>query len=231
MLTYLMCSTCKTNIPDHARHYTSWIDKGDEFAEPKYHVYISTLQCLICSRPMVGVRVTMENAFTAEEDLFNKQVYPVAILDVPKTSSQVPSHLYRDFSEAHQIVTISPRASAVLIRRMLHTLLVEKCGGKGVNFKADIKIAESHGFLFGKLIHLIKAVQECGNYSSHANWSKDTLTLIETSVDEARLLLTIAHDFLIHFYETQPEQDRTLDRIRQLAENKLKTKPTEGGST
>lgn len=132
-------------------------------------------------------------------------VYPQFIVS-EAIPSEVPESYVKDCIEAHQLLPISPRASAAMSRRLLQRILVEQGGFSGNDLKAQIdqaRAAHLPSFITDPL-HTIRVI---GNYAVHPNKDKLSGEILDVEPGEAEALLEV-FDVLFDFYFVRPERNR-----------------------
>jgi hypothetical protein len=141
----------------------------------------------------------------------------------PKTSAREPlpaevTGEYRtDFEEAASVLSISPKASAAISRRLLQHTLQEKFGIQAPTLAREIDLFISRQDIPSHLSEAVDAVRTIGNFAAHP--SKDTATgmVVDVEQGEAEWLLDTL-EALLDFCIVQPQR---LAERKQLLNAKL----------
>jgi hypothetical protein len=154
---------------------------------------VNWLVCPNCNR--LVVRLVPNNAKTSVSTLIVKPAF--ATRPVPP---HVPDPYATDFAEACAALSISPKASAAISRRLLQHILRDKAGAK----KKDLveQIEELQPTLPGHLQDL-HAIRQIGNFAAHPSKSAHTGEIVEVEPGEAEWLLDIL-ERVLDFYFVQP---------------------------
>ena len=138
-------------------------------------------------------------------------------------SESLPQTLKNDYLEACGVLELSPKASAVLSRRVLQGVLREQ-GYASKNLYTQIQAVldeEGEKALPTSIKDTIDYVRRFGNFSAHPDarpiTEETTLQVIDIEEGEAEWCLEIIEELFTHYYV---EPDRRTRRI-QAAEEKL----------
>ena len=130
-------------------------------------------------------------------------------------SESLPQTLKEDYLEACEVLEISPKASAVLSRRVLQGILKEQ-GYDSRNLQQQITdVLEEDGpeALSDSLRATIDVIRHFGNFSAHPIITQETtLQLVDVEPDEAEWCLQIVEELFRHYYV---EADRRRKRIEE----------------
>ena len=140
--------------------------------------------------------------------------------------SEVPEPLRKDYEEAHAVLSISPKASAVLSRRILQEILREH-GYESRSLSTQINDVlneeEPMRSLPPTLYKTIDAVRHFGNFAAHPVADKTTLPLtdkttlqvIEVESGEAEWCLRIIVELFDHYYVKPANTRKALDALNE----------------
>ncbi|MDQ3571708.1 MAG: DUF4145 domain-containing protein [Actinomycetota bacterium] len=109
-----------------------------------------------------------------------------------------------DFREASLCLTISPKASAALSRRLLQHILREKAGVKHSNLVAEIDEIRGRNVLPADLSDDLDSVRTVGNFAAHPIKDRETEAVTEVEEGEAEWLLDLLEE-LLDFYFVRPK--------------------------
>jgi len=122
--------------------------------------------------------------------------FPPAPPDVPKSISM-------DYSEANEVLPISPKASAALSRRCLQGILSSHSyTGRDLVKQIDSALSETDASksLPASLRDNIDAIRNFGNFSAHPITDQTTLQIVDVEQGEAEWCLQILLDLFDHYY-------------------------------
>lgn len=154
---------------------------GDGPAGTAYRAHAGT--CQVCKKYSVWVR--------------DKMVFPRSSL-APRALGDMPDDVKADFNEAREVLEVSPRAAAALLRLALQKLMPH-LGEKGENINADIGSLVKKG-LQVEVQQALDSVRVVGNEAVHPG----VLDLKDDQVTAVRLFGLV--NFIVHRMITQPKQ-------------------------
>lgn len=137
---------------------------------------------------------------------------------VESIGSEVPEHLRKDYEEAHAVLSISTRASAVLSRRILQEILREhgyESGDLSTQINGVLTEEDPKRSLPPALYETIDAVRHFGNFSAHPVTDKTTLQVIEVENGEAEWCLQIIIELFDHYYVKPAITHKALDALNE----------------
>lgn len=120
-----------------------------------------------------------------------------------KPAKEIPEKHRKDFLEAHAVLSISPRASAALSRRILQTILRETYHIKARNLADEIEAFLKMPGIPSYLSKSVDAVRNVGNLAAHPIKNDRTGEIVEVEPGEAEWLLDVIES-LFDFAFVQP---------------------------
>ena len=178
----------------------TWVDQFATvaFDDGSLHWACGVITCPECTGVIIGLGTT-RHEYTPPEVW--SIVYPSS--PPPKVSSDVPEALRADYIEAHQVLPISPKASAALSRRVLQGIL----NGQGYNqrnlydqIQKVLAEEDPNKVLPTGLRGLMQAVHRFGNFSAHQITDLTTLQIIDVDPEEAEWCLGIIDVLFDHYF-------------------------------
>lgn len=161
------------------------------------HALVHT--CPRCDGPTIDMRFTNSGNAT-EFDAF--RIYPRGG-PFPPAPPEVPANIASDYSEANEVLPISPKASAALSRRCLQAILASQgYTAKDLVKQIEAVLAESDA---AKALPLalrdnIDAIRNFGNFSAHPITDRTTLQIVDVEEGEAEWCLQLLLDAFQHYY-------------------------------
>ena len=131
-------------------HYTYYQPNGQRIGSDYSLIDFSTAKCTHCNEFSIW--------------LLEKMVYPLSGT-VEMANSDLPDDIKRDYNEAKDIVNISPRGAAALLRLAVQKLCIH-LGEKGTNINDDIKSLVKKG-LPETMQQALDSVRVVGNNAVH----------------------------------------------------------------
>ena len=123
-----------------------------------------------------------------------------------KIFPDVPENLYKDYSEACQILYLSPNASATLSRRCLQSMIKDRWGIERERLAAKITSISSDNI--SKLERkALEALKDIANIGAHPN------EIIEVSIEDAKKTIHIIELFFKKWYIDDPAEEKMLRDI------------------
>jgi len=127
-------------------------------------------------------------------------LYPRAISRTP-VAAEVPPGFAKDYTEACNVLDISPKASAALSRRIVQNVLRERAGVKAPNLDQEIQQVLSK--VPTHIAESLDAVRTVGNFAAHPIKSTSTGEVVDVEPGEAEWNLDTV-EALFDFYFVQP---------------------------
>ena len=183
--------------------------------------YISLLTiCPACNDPIVLLHTeTVSNNVARVTE--GKVIYPDSST-VVNISTDVPESLRADFIEASKVLSVSPKASAALSRRILQSILREQgYTNRDLAKQVDAVLSETDS---SKLLPLyirnnIDAIRNFGNFSAHQQEDNITSEIIDVEPEEAEWCVQIVSDLFDHYYIRPAADRKKLDELNQKLAN------------
>jgi len=135
------------------------------------------------------------------------------------TSAEVPSPLREIFNESNAVLTVSPKSSAALSRRLLQEILQTKFGIRKRDLKTEIEEFIDLRDIPSDLKDAVDAIRNVGNFAAHPSKYQSTGEIVDVEVGEAEWLLEVL-ELLFDYAYVQPKraQDKKDSLNRKLAE-------------
>ena len=171
-----------------------------------------TTPCASCNELIVRIvkRVLTDDGERVVE--IDRLVHPPGRSRPTVDSEAIPQALKEDYLEACEVLEISPKASAVLSRRVLQGILKEQgCDSRNLHQQIiDVLAQDGPAALPGSLRDTIDVIRHFGNFSAHPITQETTLQLVDVEPDEAEWCLQIVEELFRHYYV---EPDRLRKKI------------------
>ena len=166
-----------------------------------------------CQQPIIKLSTDSP----LEDQLFGDAyfVYPRFPTRTP-VSEVVPSTLRNDYAEACNVLSISPKASAALSRRILQTILADQSySSRSLARQIDDVLNENDPsrVLPQYIRDVIDAVRNFGNFSAHPITDNTTLHVIDVEPNEAEWCLEIVESLFEHYYITPARNQSNIDKL------------------
>jgi len=133
----------------------------------------------------------------------NKLLYPQK--ERLSNSEHIPKEFYDDYFEAFKVISISPKASAAINRRLLQKILHEKYKIKKRNLSDEIIEFISIEGIPSHITDAIDAIRQIGNFASHPIKDMNTGEIVDIEQGEAEWLLEVI-EALFDFSFIQPKK-------------------------
>jgi hypothetical protein len=202
----------------------------DDIDDPEKGKEIIHGECPVCEGviikliegPVEEINSTYHVEF--EEIQHDQIIYPVS--SVRPVEPEVKEPYRSEYIEACSVLTISPKASAALSRRLLQTLLRNEFNIKPSSLAKEI---ETFIHLDGIPSHLsgaIDAIRNVGNFAAHPLKDTNTGEVVDVEPGEAEWLLDVI-DSLFDFTLVQPlrlkeRKDKLNEKLKALGKPPMK---------
>jgi hypothetical protein len=134
-----------------------------------------------------------------------------------------------DFREACAVLSLSPKASAAISRRLVQHVLREKAGVKKANLDQEIKTVLDEDLLPADLAEDLDAIRTIGNFSAHPVKSTDTGAVVDVEPGEAEWLLDVLEELLEYYFvrpaKREAKRQALNEKLNDTGKPPLKEKP------
>lgn len=198
MLSSVKCPHCDVGIHDYSQRTQAFVisDGSTWFA---YHQL-----CAECKKPIVFLEASR---VSPPHQVPTTHIPRYLVFPTNKSSRPVPSEVtdpYRtDFDEAVAVLTLSPKASAALGRRLLQAVLRDKAATTAKDLFDQIEEVIASGKLPSHIADDLHAVRNIGNFAAHEIKSKVTGAIVDVEAGEAEWNLDVLES-LFDFYFVEP---------------------------
>jgi uncharacterized protein DUF4145 len=214
----MKCPNCNTAVRLNLKTTDAWYED-----DPKQGWDLAYDRCPECGRLLVFLRFGQiwvhepEERYSLVPSTQAELIYPVGISR--PLEPEVPEPSRTDFREASAVLSISPRASAALSRRILQSVLREKFKLGPADLVVEIEAFLALPGVPSYLTGAVDAVRHVGNLAAHPTKSKWTGEIAEVEAGEAEWLLD-AVEALLDYAFVQPKrlEERRLKLNEKLAE-------------
>lgn len=209
----MRCPHCSTSIRLESRSYTYQIE-SDGFR-------IKDGCCPECKKMIVLLEQGIYQWIDGEGDLtdvtLSMTLYPKFTNITVDTA--IPQKYRDDLNEAHAVLSISPKSSAALSRRMLQNILREEYHINKRNLYEEIKEFLELSNIPKRLKDETDVIRHVGNFAAHPEKYRTTGEIVEVETEEAEWLIEVLNDILdFTFVQPQREQDRK-DKLNEKLRN------------
>lgn len=139
-----------------------------------------------------------------------------ALEEAEEFPDYVPEPIRQDYTEAHLIRNLSPKASATLARRCLQGMIRDYHDVRGRNLKAEIEAIEDK--VAPLTWQAIDAVRSVGNIGAHME--RDIDLIVEVDSGEAAMLIGLIEMLVGDWYVNRHEREQNLKNIVRMGEAK-----------
>tara|TARA_R100001224_G_scaffold90803_1_gene59988 strand:- start:227 stop:877 length:651 start_codon:yes stop_codon:yes gene_type:complete len=206
----VICNHCKISFKPEQNFIGSAYDT-DHNLRYDFEKY----DCPECLRANIFMIIFTLGGMTGDIELRRR------IIEPPNSTHQelpvdVPEHFRTDFSEASQVLDISPKASAALSRRLLEGILIENGAPSNKNLFQQIDDAISDG-MPSYIAEQLDYIRQIGKFAAHSKSNRASGEVIDVDYEEAEAVLSII-DLLCDHYYVMPAKAK---RRQQQLETKL----------
>lgn len=141
----------------------------------------------------------------------------------------IPESIREDYEEACKIAHLSPKASAVLARRCLETMIKDFCKiredtlHKSIEkLKVKLENNQAPQGVTDETMEAIDSIRKMGNVGAHM---KEKIgILIDIDPEEATLLIELIEMLFKDWYVAQYERQQRLNKIKKISQEKKQSK-------
>ena len=200
----MICPACNTGIrlevAGSSQAYTS-----SAFTQLGYDIAHGF--CPECSHLIVLLRHGRyhQNDYNEEVSRELIEVHSQEVLHPPQTNtrdvpSEVPPEYRNDFREASSVLTISPKASAAISRRLMQQVFQDELGIKGRSLDKEIDEFLARPGVPSHLAEAVDAVRQIGNFAAHPIKDKHTGEIVPVEPGEAEWLLDVLESLFDYIF-------------------------------
>jgi hypothetical protein len=204
----MRCPHCNTSV--NVRFENSYVQAPSGLGESEdigYGVGIGF--CPECNKPIAQ----FYEGTSFYSNLGEIYLDPISYSEViyPKFSKNreidvsIPDQYKNEFFEAENVLSISPKASATLSRRLLQLILENELNIKKCNLADEIATLSEKGNVPSELIQMLTVLRKVANFGAHPKKSINTGEIIEIEDGEAEILLEILYE-LFDFVFVKPKR-------------------------
>jgi len=213
----MICPYCNIGVKIEWENTSAYVDDPKN---PVTGVEIAHGQCPECDG--IIVKLVFGNLGYTDFSHFVNDVQSDEII-YPKFTTryienEVPEIFRNEFKEAAAILSLSPKASAALSRRMLQNVLHQQYKIQRKTLAAEIDEFINMSGIPSHLAGAIDAVRNIGNFGAHPIKDTNTGEIVDVEPGEAEWLLDVLES-LFDFAFVQP---RRLEARKQKLNDKLK---------
>jgi hypothetical protein len=172
-----------------------------------------SMACPECEQLIAELHRT---SFDGKEERYRALVWPRS--GARPLPPEVTGRWRADFAQAVNVLTISPKASAALSRRMLQDIIREKAGIKKRDLDKEIQAVIDSGSVPSWVSENLDAIRVVGNFAAHPIKSTNTGEVVDVEPGEAEFLLDVLES-LFDYYFVQPDRAK---KQREALNTKLK---------
>ncbi len=207
------CPFCSTKI------FTTWsAHLFDEKDTQLDRIRVRSATCPECGRVTLmmdhGAWVPVHSSFRFQI-AGDRMVHPDTYGRKP-VPAEVPADLAEDCLEARAVVSVSPKASAALSRRVLQALLRQQGYPQhdlAKQIDAVLHEPDARRSLPSALHESVDAIRSFGNFSAHPVTDLTTLQIVAVEEGEADWCLELIDELFDHFYVKPAVAKRKKDAL------------------
>lgn len=197
----MICPHCSTAVRFEWDVTESFqIDK-----EKKHALEVFYAECPECFKLVVGVQ---EGTLDPGNTFLNKDISETIIYPVTNSfqySEDIPNKYLEDYEEAVKVLSLSPKASAALTRRLLQNILREEFNIVEKSLVKEIEIFTNKNDIPSYITDAVDAVRQIGNIAAHPSKDLSTGEIVPVEKGEAEWLIEVIEQ-LFDFVFIQPKK-------------------------
>lgn len=147
---------------------------------------------------------------------FRRRIFPAS--QAKQYPNYIPSHILKDYTEAYDILELSPKASATLSRRCLQSMIRDRWKVNEKNLYKEIDAISDK--VDAKTWDAIDALRKIGNIGAHMQ--KDTSLIIDIKPWEAEKLILLIEVLIKSWYIDVYEREKLFKDIININDSKEK---------
>ena len=226
----MKCPHCQTSINLPAEEESSIAWRRDESEDDKEGYGISFGHCPECGQLVILYKVgvyNFSNVGAYLDPLYEEEIlYPKFF--TRSVEPEVPEKYKVDYLEACGVLSISPKASAAISRRILQNILRDEFKVKHSSLANEIDEFIKRKDVPSYLTSAIDAIRNIGNFAAHPLKDTNTGAIIEVEAGEAEWLLEV-NESLFDFAFIQPKklkerQDKLNAKLKAIGKPPMKIK-------
>lgn len=169
-----------------------------------FELFLYQQTCPGCGKPIVQV-FARNNGTIRSAAIPRITIYPptASLPETRPVPSNVPEPYSQDFLEAVQTLTISPKASAALSRRIIQALLRDKAGTKSKDLRDQIDEVLKAQILPSYIADDLHAARNIGNLGAHEIKDRVSGEILDVEPGQAEWTLDVA-EAMLDFYFVEP---------------------------
>ncbi len=216
------CPYCQRDVTITSQRFTT--QKHLNYIQNSDGRHIIQTMFIICPNPecqKYTLRATLYNSFKgmSERDELGQELRTWNL--IPSSGAKafpnyIPKQILNDYTEACQIVNLSPKASATLARRCIQGMIRDFYNIKKGRLVDEIEAIQEK--VDPITWEAIDAVRKIGNIGAHME--KDIDLIIDVEPNEAELLINLIETLLQDWYIAKNERQKRLESISQLSKQK-----------
>jgi hypothetical protein len=204
------CRHCRNTVimpivADHSQIQTHIFDEDRNIGWNAGNVY-EILECPACEG------VTFQRSYHHDNDQYSEE--PVILYPTEATKVEgLPSEIERAYSAALAVKNIEAHAFAVLVRRLLEMICLDK-GAQGKSLFEQLKVLAKMGVIPEQLIDIANGLRNFGNIGAHAGG-------VQLSENEVPVIDALCRAILEYVYGAPhlvALAQQTLDKVKAGAE-------------
>ncbi len=225
------CPHCKriTTIDKHNIHLSNnFLQDINADRGAGYNVQTKNLICPNFQCKNISVYVSVYRAreiysnsshrIINEQFLFGDRFYPDK--NIKQYPDYIPEPIRKDYEEACQISSLSPKASATLARRCIQGILRDFWKVKPDNLIKEIEQIKDK--VDTQTYEAIDSVRKIGNIGAHME--KDINVIIDVDENESEVLISLLDILFQNWYIEKHNREEQLKRIKEIADAKNQQK-------
>lgn len=193
-----------------------WEDDCHEIGD--YVVQVNCVFCPQCHQPILtkkdGAIIEFNGyngpgyAFKPEEEL----LYP-KFPQVNEIDECVPEDLRKLYKESAEVLSVSPRSSAILSRYLLQKILHNELKIEKRNLEEEIKELENKKDIPSNFITLLQVLRKIANFGAHPKKSTNSGEIMDIEPGEAEVMLEIIEQLFDYVFIKPKKQAEFLKHI------------------